>query len=643
VDFFYLYQEEGMRISIKLGALFLVLLALGLIGQVQAPAQGPEQVRVLVEFQPGAKGQVQQALQNSGAVFHYEFDELNTFAVSLPQAALAGIERNPNVVFIEEDALRFRMGEPSGSPQPWTTTSTMQITPYGIDSVQAPDLWAQGVTGSGRLVCVIDSGLYTAHEDFQGVSVTGGYPNPGWNTDGCGHGTHVAGTIAAADNALGVVGVTPGDASLFIVKVFGDNCSWSYVSDLVHAANQCEQAQANIINMSLGGSFKSRTEEQTFNRLYNNGILSIAAAGNDGSTRLSYPASYSSVVSVAAIDSSNVAADFSQRNSQVELAAPGVSVLSSVPWLSDNSVTVDGVRYEAGHIENAKLGSASGALANGGLCTAANSAWSGKVVLCERGEISFFDKVRNVQNSGGVAAVIYNNVPGDFAGTLGDGNTSTIPAVSLSQADGQYLVANKLGQTAAVASTLTKPASGYESWNGTSMATPHVAGAAALIWSANPDWSNAQIREAMNATALDLGAAGRDNTYGYGLVQAFAAWQYLGGSPPPPPPPPPPSGSLSVSVSTDKASYANRETVSITVNVSDGTNPVGGASVAVTISSPLGKTVSLSGTTNASGTAVVTWKVNSKNHGVGEYQVRADASKSGFDPGSGTTAFTVTN
>ncbi|MGD9404647.1 MAG: S8 family serine peptidase, partial [Anaerolineae bacterium] len=71
------------------------------------------------------------------------------------------------------------------------------------------------------------------------------------------------------------------------------------------------------------------------------------------------------------------------------------------------------------------------------------------------------------------------------------------------------------------------PASGYEAWGGTSMATPHVSGVAALLWSANPELTNVQIREAMDMTALDLGDPGRDVHYGYGLVQAYDALDYL--------------------------------------------------------------------------------------------------------------------
>ncbi|MBW6466857.1 MAG: S8 family serine peptidase, partial [Brevefilum sp.] len=305
----------------------------------------------------------------------------------------------------------------------------------------------------------------------------------------------------------------------------------------------------------------SRTEEKAFNALYSGGILHVASAGNDGNTRLSYPASYSSVISVAAVDSDLVVADFSQKNSAVELAAPGVSVLSTVPFIDESSVTIGGVSFDAFHIENAARGSASGALVNGGLCDSTGS-WSGKVVLCQRGVISFYDKVINVQNGGGTAALVYNNEPGNFYGTLGDGS-STIVALSLSQEDGGSLVANKLGETANVTSTFTSPGSGYEAWDGTSMAAPHVSGVAALIWSADLTLTNVQIRDAMNATSLDLGAAGRDNAYGYGLVQAYDAWQHLGGGGGTTDDPP------TVSITNPVAGATVFGTISIIANASD--------------------------------------------------------------------------
>ena len=165
-------------------------------------------------------------------------------------------------------------------------------------------------------------------------------------------------------------------------------------------------------------------------------------------------------------------------------------------------------------------------MVNGGRCLSAGS-WAGRVVPCERGDIAFVDKVNAVKAGGGVAAVIYNNVPGGFTGTLGTGVTSTIPAISMSRADGQGLVANSLSQSANVGTIAETNASGYAYLDGTSMASPHAAGAAAIIWSANPSATNLQVRNAMTSTALDLGAAGRDNYYGNGLVQTFDATEAL--------------------------------------------------------------------------------------------------------------------
>lgn len=523
------------RFTLFVSIALMLVLVLGLAGVSQAAPDKNGKTRVFVQFAPNGKGVVQKALQNAGAEFHYEFDDLNTFAVSLPAAALDGISRNPNVVLIEEDSLRFPIGVMESS---YSSPAGQEI-PYGIDMVQARDVWDVNrdgvvddgaVTASNRKLCIIDSGFYTGHEDFQGLTVSGYNGNLPWNQDGSGHGTHVAGTIAAANNALGVVGVTPGTVQLYIVRVFGNDGAWAYSSSLIDAAYKCRDAGANIISMSLGGSRSNNTEKNGFAGLYNNnGILSIAAAGNAGTNAHSYPASYDSVVSVAAIDSNKVVADFSQYTTQVELAAPGVGVLSTIPYLDSTSITVDGVTYAAGHVDFSARGTASGALANGGLCDTTNSAWSGKVVLCERGVISFYDKVRNVQLSGGAAAAIYNNVPGGFLGTLGDGNSSTIVGISLSQEDGQFLVANKLEQSATVSSTYSAPASGYEYYDGTSMATPHVSAVAALVWSSKPTATNAEIRQVLRDTAEDLGAAGRDNYYGYGLVQAKAAIDALGG------------------------------------------------------------------------------------------------------------------
>jgi subtilisin family serine protease len=329
------------------------------------------------------------------------------------------------------------------------------------------------------------------------------------------------------NNSVGVVGVLPNGVNLHIVKVFGDDCAWTYSSTLADAANRCVSAGANVISMSLGGGTKSRTEETAFNNAWSAGLISVAAAGNDGNNRLSYPASYDSVISVGAVDSAKTIATFSQFNAAVDVSAPGVGVQSTVGALDLNTLAVGGTTYTGGYIDGAaRNAGVTGSLVNGGLCDTVG-AWAGKVVLCQRGSIDFVTKVNNVKSGGGIAAAIYNNVAGGFAGTLGTGVTSTIPAVSLSLEDGNAIIAaGGIGQPATEASTKTEPASGYELYDGTSMATPHVSAVAALVWSYNTTWTNTRVRKALEQTAEDRGTAGRDNYYGYGIVRAKNALDY---------------------------------------------------------------------------------------------------------------------
>lgn len=495
----------------------LRLLSLSLVLVFAASTVLADGGRYMVKFRNfnGAAASVRAA----GGSPIYEFPNLSVVAARLPEAALQGLRNNPNVEYVEDDPIRAPFA---------------QTTPYGIPMVQSELVAFADANAASCKVCIIDSGYYMSHEDLQSANVTydtdSGTGDP--LVDGCGHGTHVAGTVAALNNTTGVIGVVPtGGISLHIVKVFGNDCAWSYSSDLINALNRCKNAGSKIVSMSLGGSFSSRTENNAFQNAWNEGVLSIAAAGNDGNNRKSYPASYSSVVSVGAVDSNKQHASFSQYNAEVDIAAPGVGVLSTVPW-KGSSLTVGTNKYLGAAIAgSAETNGVSGALADGGRCTASGS-WSGQVVLCERGDISFRDKVNAVIAGGGVAAVIYNNVSGGFAGTCDDGTGTTcdaIPAISLSQEDGLLLVAGSLGVSGTVVSS-TAVGSGYEAWDGTSMATPHVSGVAALVWSNFPGKSNADIRNALESTALDLGAAGRDDYFGHGLVQAKAAYDLLAGS-----------------------------------------------------------------------------------------------------------------
>jgi serine protease len=395
-------------------------------------------------------------VERSGGVVKKLLGRINAVSAELTSDQVTQLMANDQVEFIERDPIREVLGPVKKDIRPLS-----EQVPYGITMVQATQL-SDSAAGN-RKICITDTGYDATHPDLRARTATNlsGVDNDGegndtgnWYQDGAGHGSHVSGTISATGgNGIGVVGIMPNNTiNIHMVKVFNDDGNWAYGSDMIAAIEQCVNAGANVISMSLGGPEQSNAERQAFEEASAAGVLSIAAAGNDGNTSFSYPASYDVVMSVAAIDSSKRLASFSQRNSQVEIAAPGVGVLST---------------------------------------------------------------------TGG----------------------------------------------------------GYQAWDGTSMATPHVSGVAALVWSLHPNCTNVDVRNALNSTAQDLGSTGRDTSYGYGLVQAKAASDYLstqgcgGDNPPPPPPPPPPPSNgteLTNGVAKTGLSGAKGSTQGFFINVPGG-------------------------------------------------------------------------
>jgi subtilisin family serine protease len=513
-------QEHPMQYKSSVAALLAAaglgsaLLALPLVAQ----AQPGERVSVAVGHKAGAGPAVRSAVSQAGGRVLQDMAEVNALVVDVPRSALSNLASHKQVDFVDAGAERriLRTAAPASLP------GSPQVAPYGIAMVQADKV--SDSAAANRTLCIVDSGIDGTHEDLSAVPMTGeNFTKSGaWNTDENSHGTHVAGTIAALNNGVGVVGVAPsGRLHLHIAKVFDASGSASSVT-IARAMLNCWRSGANVVSMSLGGDSASPIERRVATLLANKGVLQIAAAGNDGNAMTSYPAGFAEVMSVAAIDENKAVASFSQYNADVEIAAPGVAVQSTVPAYSQTgaSVSVGGTSFPVISMENSPRVSATGALADFGLGTAAVAgSMSGKVCLIKRGSISFAEKVLNCQNSGGVGAVVYNNTTGELNGTLGETVTS-IPSVGATQADGETML-TKLGQSTQVAVFGLPDV--YAAYSGTSMATPHVSAVAAVVWSLHPQCTAEQVRASLNKSALDLGAAGRDVHYGHGLVQAKSA------------------------------------------------------------------------------------------------------------------------
>lgn len=229
---------------------------------------------------------------------------------------------------------------------------------WGADAVNAPEVWEQGYTGEGVVVAVLDTGVDRNHEDLKNNIWTNsgeiadngkdddgnGYIDDfyGWNFDGennitmdvDGHGTHVSGTIAGENNDFGVTGIAY-DAQIMPVKVlddFGSGSNSAVAEGIYYAVDN----GADVINLSLGGSFPSTGIEQALQYASERQVMVVMAAGNSGGQNPLYPASYADRygIAVGAIEEDESLASFSNRAGSQELTyvtAPGVDIYSTLP------------------------------------------------------------------------------------------------------------------------------------------------------------------------------------------------------------------------------------------------------------------------------------------------------------------------
>lgn len=466
-----------------------------------------ERVPVLIGFkqQPGP---VEKTLvRAAGGAIKHTYSLVPAIAATLPRTAVAALQNNPNVTVIEPD------GEFHAVDEELDNT-------WGVKKIGAGEVHTS-TTGVGAKVAILDSGINYLHPDLNdnyagGYDFVNGDDDP---TDDNGHGTHVAGTVAALDNGFGVVGAAPA-TSIYALKVLGANGSGSF-SNMIAALEWCVANGIQVTNNSYGSKSDPGTiVRDAYDKAYAKGVLHVAAAGNNGNPRgsgnnVGYPARYGSVIAVAATDQLDQRASFSSTGDTVELAAPGVSINSTLMNL------------------------------------------------------------------------------------------------------------------------------GYGTMSGTSMASPHVAGVAALVISAgitdsNADgWINDEVRQILNSTAVDLGPSGRDTLYGYGRVDAAAAVAKVV-------PPPPPTPAVHVAVAT-KSSYTNGSdtTAILTAVVTDEKDAaLTGLSDSSFVTTLNGSPASVSFTETATpGTYTATLDISALDNG--SYTVSVKVTDARDVVGTGSASFTI--
>jgi thermitase len=235
--------------------------------------------------------------------------------------------------------------------------------------IDAPEGWDAAGLGTfpstgGAKVGVVDTGILSTHEDlvgkvancansYSGVPFLGGAIQEGSCADDNGHGTHVSGTITGnANNGKGVAGVAF-NSQLAMCKALGGPLGSGSTSDVANCIRWAHDKGAKVISMSLGGG-ASTTLQQAVQYAWASGgaggSVLVAAAGNDGNSTLNYPAAYAEVVSVAATDNKDQRASFSNTNSDVEIAAPGVNVLSTYNGSNSSYTTLSGTSMATPHV-----------------------------------------------------------------------------------------------------------------------------------------------------------------------------------------------------------------------------------------------------------------------------------------------------
>jgi subtilisin family serine protease len=340
---------------ISIATVLLMVMA----GFAAVPAgAGNAEFRVIVMFDDKAD---EKTVKDAGGKVVKGMTMLPGIVATMSKDEINSLKKNSKIASISMDYKVSILGKPTSPPgknkdKPEEAYKELQ---WGVDRIDAEKAWGSS-TGSGVKVAVVDTGINYNHPELTGAYVSGyDFVNNDYDPwDDNGHGTHCAGVIAAYQNfglddedQAGVVGVAPG-VSLYGVKVLGsDGSGWT--SDVADGVQWCIDNGMDVISMSLGSDYSNDGLKAVIDDAYSDGIVVVAAAGNDGKKKaifdtVDYPARYSSVIAVGATDARDRRPNFSSTGNAVELVAPGVDILST--YLNGLYATGEGTSMACPHV-----------------------------------------------------------------------------------------------------------------------------------------------------------------------------------------------------------------------------------------------------------------------------------------------------
>lgn len=299
--------------------------------------------QIIVKFRDGvSQSVIQEKLKQYGASVKEVIPGINSTVVTVPEgqedAILKELSKDPIVKYAEPDYIQSVQFIPNDTflRNQWGLANTGQViggragTPNA--DINALTAW-DATRGNGIKVAVIDTGIDTAHPDLAGKVVASRIFMTTTINDRYGHGTHVAGIVAAnSHNAQGVSGVCPG-CQLLVAKALDDS-GQGMTSIIAQAIIWAADNGAQVINLSEGGPTRTQSQQDAIDYAWNKGIVLVAAAGNSNSSTAFYPAASANVLSVGATDNRDRKASFSNFGTWVAVAAPGDAIYSTLPTSS---------------------------------------------------------------------------------------------------------------------------------------------------------------------------------------------------------------------------------------------------------------------------------------------------------------------